>query len=354
MHSLGEEARTLTIVYGLLNHLQKPLLDTTGPLIAAYRLGFSQGDLTFAGKAITLHCTARLLAGCNLEHLVTDAFRFCHQLKAYNQMMMWYTMVNMQRSCLEMTGRSDEIVQLTGKVLDDAAFEEFLRLGKAEMVEFLFLINCLLFRYYLGDMASALEYGERCWKSKASNGVMVFSVMCIYVSALTALEHWKKAFGRKRFRYWHIFRKNHRELQSWVTKGNPNTRHLVYLLDAAYLSTRKGRDHEVQPMFDKSIAVARRAGFVHEAALANELAGVYFLNKLDTDWASVYLQRAKAMYTDWGASAKVEQMDAKYGFLVKIGDSSSQPSHSLAGRSRGDVVDMVEKTRNRTSSFIET
>jgi ribosomal protein L17 len=89
-------------------------------------------------------------------------------------------------------------------------------------------------------------------------------------------------------------------VQAWVARGDPNIRHLVYLLDAAYLSTRNGKDDEVKRMCDKSIAVARRGGFVHDAALANELARLYYLNKLDTDWASLYLQRSKALFTDWG------------------------------------------------------
>ena len=292
-----------------------------------------------------MHCVGRFVAGCSLENLVADNFSFCRQLKAYNQMMMWYSLVTMQRSCLELTGRSDEMVKLTGDVLDDTAFEEYLRIAKAEMCEFLFWMNSSIWRYYLGDMTSALKYGEKCWRSKGVTGAFVYSVTYFFFSALIALEHWKKSYGPKRFRYWRVFRRNHRELQAWVAKGNPNSRHLVYLLDAEYLSTRKGKDDEAQRMYDKSIAVARRAGFVHEAALANELAGVFFLKKLDTDWASVYLRRSMEMFTDWGATAKVRQMHAKYGFLVEIDLSSTQRSHSLAGRSRSEVVDLVEKSR---------
>jgi hypothetical protein len=345
MRRLGEEARTLTMVYGLLNHLNKPVLDMTSSLVRAYQLGFSQGDLTFAGHAIAIHCAGRLVAGCSLENLVADVFSFCHHLKAYKQMMMWYTLATLQRSCLELTGRSDEMVKLTRKLLDDTAFDEYLRIAKAETCEFLSWMYCSMCRYYLGDMASALKYGEKCWQSNGIKGAFVYAATYSLFSALIALEHWKKSYGPKRFRYWRIFRKNHRELQSWVARGNPNTRHLVYLLDAAYLSTKKEKDDEVKRMYDKSIAVARRGGFVHDAALANELAGVYFLNKLDADWASVYLSLSKAMFTDWGASAKVRQMDAKYGYLVETGISSSLRSRSVLGRSRGEIVDLVEQSR---------
>jgi hypothetical protein len=39
MRRLGEEARTLTMVYGFLNHLNKPVLDMTSSLVRAYQLG---------------------------------------------------------------------------------------------------------------------------------------------------------------------------------------------------------------------------------------------------------------------------------------------------------------------------
>jgi hypothetical protein len=55
------------LLYGLLNHLNKPVLDMTSSLVRAYQLGFSQGDLTFAGHAIAMHCAGRLVAGSSLR-----------------------------------------------------------------------------------------------------------------------------------------------------------------------------------------------------------------------------------------------------------------------------------------------
>jgi hypothetical protein len=61
-------------------------------------------------------------------------------------------------------------------------------------------------------MDSALKIVEKCWRSKEGlKGAFVYSVPYFLASALIALEHWKRtALGRKRLRYWRIFRKNHR------------------------------------------------------------------------------------------------------------------------------------------------
>jgi hypothetical protein len=127
MRRLGEDARTLVMAYGLLNHLKTPILDMTAPTLHAYHVAFAHGDLTFAGQAAAMHCVGRLVAGSNLDHLVADIFSFCDQLKAYKQIMALYIMASMQRSCLELTGRSDEMARVTGIVYDDTAFENYLK-----------------------------------------------------------------------------------------------------------------------------------------------------------------------------------------------------------------------------------
>jgi hypothetical protein len=65
----------------------------------------------------------------------------------------------------------------------------------------------------------------------------------------------------------------------------------------------------------KRYAKASQGGFVQDAALANELAGTYFLkNRHNKKLASLYLTRAKKLFTEWGATAKVKQMQAKYRY----------------------------------------
>jgi len=349
MRRLGEDARTLVMVYGLLNHLKTPILDMTAPTLHAYHVAFAHGDLTFAGQAAAVHCVGRFVAGSSLDNLVADIFRFCDQLKAYKQIMTWYILATMQRSCLALIGRSNEMARLTETVLDDTAFGEYLKTSKAEFAEFFFWLQCSMCHYYLGNMDSALTMVDKCWRSKEGlKGAVVYSVTYFLASALIAVEHWRKsAPGPKRLRYWRIFRKYHKELRSWVAKGNPNTRHLVHLLNAVSLSTRRSSTTEaVQRWYDKSIAMARRAGFLNDVALANELAGEYFLSKGDEDWASLYLKRAKASFTDWGAFAKVQQMEIKYGALVEVEISSDQLSHAVIGRSRGDTFALVERSRS--------
>ena len=326
MRRFGEECRTIGLVHGLLYHLKKPILETTAPTLRAYHMAFSQGDLAYAGQASALYIAGRFVAGSPLEGLVADSFTICSELKAYNQIMMWNSMTTMQRTFLELVGRPLEMVRLTRAALDDNAFETFLVTSKAEMCLLTFDIFTTISRYYLGDMESGLNFAERCLRSKGLKGAVVWAVSYMLFSALTALRHYKTLqAGPKRFRYWRVFCRNHREIQLWTNKGDPNTQHLAHLLDAERMVvTHRDRADEIECTYDKAIETASKGGFVQDAALANELAGIYFLsNRRNEKLASLYLARAKTLFTDWGATAKVRQMEAKYGYLASVADVSS-------------------------------
>jgi hypothetical protein len=90
-------------------------------------------------------------------------------------------------------------------------------------------------------------------------------------------------------------------------------------------------------LVDTAISSAYHDGFPHHAALASERAGIYFLGTEDEKLASKYLSRASILYAEWGAIAKVKQLEIGYGKYLNADDSqmrglkkrNSIPSGSL-------------------------
>ncbi len=66
-------------------------------------------------------------------------------------------------------------------------------------------------------------------------------------------------------------------------------------------------------LFDTAISSAYQDGFPHHAALASERAGLYFVEVDDEALASKYLSRSLILYGEWGATAKVKQLESEYG-----------------------------------------
>ena len=77
--------------------------------------------------------------------------------------------------------------------------------------------------------------------------------------------------------------------------------------------------------YDRAIALAKQHQYFHEEALANELAGQFYLAQEREVFARVYLGEAYYGYFHWGATAKVQQLECQYPQFV--GETATLSSH---------------------------
>jgi PAS domain S-box-containing protein len=66
---------------------------------------------------------------------------------------------------------------------------------------------------------------------------------------------------------------------------------------------------EAESLYDQAIRSARANGFIHQEALANELAARFHMARGLEDIADMYLRKARSCYQNWGADGKVRQLD---------------------------------------------
>ena len=78
---------------------------------------------------------------------------------------------------------------------------------------------------------------------------------------------------------------------------------------------KKAKSATVKRGFDNAIASSKRAGLTQLAALANELAGKYFL-LIDRHEAAYYFATARSLYREWGATAKDDHIRRTYEELL--------------------------------------
>lgn len=78
-----------------------------------------------------------------------------------------------------------------------------------------------------------------------------------------------------------------------------------------------GRKLEAMDHYDRAIAGAQEHEFLHEEALANELAGSFYLDWGKEKLAVAFLKDAYDCYERWGAIAKTNDLRARYAELLK-------------------------------------
>ena len=100
------------------------------------------------------------------------------------------------------------------------------------------------------------------------------------------------------------------KFQKWSDTCPQNFLPGLFLLEAENFgrSSQAELRAKAHAKYTCAIALARHGGFMMEEALANELAGSFFLRQRDEMTAAPYLRLSLNLYEVWGAKAKVERL----------------------------------------------
>ncbi|GAB4288349.1 MAG: hypothetical protein Fur0025_22440 [Oscillatoriaceae cyanobacterium] len=146
---------------------------------------------------------------------------------------------------------------------------------------------------------------------------------------------------------------NQKQMRIWADNCQENFLH-KYLLVAAEKARITGNDLDAIDLYDRAITAATDHEFIQNAALANELAAVFWLGKGKHKIARTYMRDGWYGYERWGATRKVEYLHQRYpqllgeeygterGFLNQI--SVKTPGNSPETRSLevlGSAPDLV-------------
>jgi PAS domain S-box-containing protein len=105
------------------------------------------------------------------------------------------------------------------------------------------------------------------------------------------------------------------KLDTWALHCPDNFENRAALVGAE-IARLDGRNFDAQRLYQKAIRSARAYGFVHNEALACELAARFYAACDLEDLAEIYLVRARDGYMRWGADGKVRQLEERYPQLV--------------------------------------
>jgi PAS domain S-box-containing protein len=129
-----------------------------------------------------------------------------------------------------------------------------------------------------------------------------------------ALAHgacWDSAEPRQRQTHLDALTAHHRQFQIWAEHCPENFENRAALVGAE-IARIEGRDVEAMRLYEQAIRSARENSFVHNEALAYELAARFYAARGFEQIARLYLRSARYGYLRWGADAKVQQLDESF------------------------------------------
>lgn len=115
----------------------------------------------------------------------------------------------------------------------------------------------------------------------------------------------------------------------WASLNRMTFQNKLLLVDAE-LARLSGDATAALALYEQAAVAAQDAGFVHEQALAHELAGGHLRRIGIQPAAQRHFQLAHDLYAGWGATAKAARMTAEHGLARPIATSELPASVDLA------------------------
>jgi PAS domain S-box-containing protein len=271
------------------------------------------GDRTFAAYCCGHLNTNLLAAGDPLDEVQGEAERGL----AFAQKMRFGLEIDSVAGQLGLIRTLRGLTPIFG-CFDNEQFDELLlesRFGKnpdLALAEGWYWVRKLQARFFAGDYASAIEASSRAQRLLWTSPSMFETAEYHFYSALSQAASCKSAAAGQQ----HVdaLAAHHRQLEVWATACPDNFENRAALV-AAEIARIEGRALDAEHLYEHAIHSARTHGFVHNEALANEVAARFYAARGFEKIAHAYLQDARNGYIRWRAFGKVRQLDELYPHL---------------------------------------
>jgi PAS domain S-box-containing protein len=189
-------------------------------------------------------------------------------------------------------------------------------------------IRKLQARYTAGDYATAMDAASKAQPLIWSATAFLEDAEYHFYGALARAAWCDCAPAGERRQHLDAIAAHHSKLQVWAENCPENFENRAALVGAE-IARIEGRAVDAMELYEQAIHSARANGFIHNEALANELAFRFYAGRGFEKIARVYLQDARHCYLRWGADGKVRQLEEMYPHL-RTDEPAPGPTATIA------------------------
>ncbi len=336
-----------TVLFGFnafIRHWKEPLKNILDPLQESVSTGLETGNLEYASYAALNYCQNRLFSGTSLKSLEQEYVPYTDLIVNTNQDFSIHGVKAYRQIVLNLQGQSVDKCRLVGKDFNESELLPIFIEQSNQMLLFMVYFAKTLLPYFFKDYAQAIEnarYGAHYEES--AGGLQVTAQHNFYYS-LALLAHYPEAEASEQTQYLTELEANQDKLKHRASHAQVNYQHKYDLIEAEKARVL-GNVLEAMALYDKAIQGSREHPYPHEEALAYERAAEFYLALGREEFAQLYLKKAHYGYVQWGATAKVQDLEAEYPHLLSqpISTSSNDrlSSTTITGTSSGEVLDLA-------------
>ncbi|WP_193199539.1 ATP-binding sensor histidine kinase [Nostoc sp. MG11] len=348
-HTKTVTAKILTTFNANIRPWKEHTREALKPLHEAYSAGLETGDLEFAAFSLLAYSYYSYFIGRELTGLTQELTIYSNAIAKTKQerMLNWLTIY--WQSVLNLLGNVEYPCRLIGEAYDEEKMLP-IQLQAKDRVGLLYLYFSKLHLCYLfQDFPQAVEIAILAEKYlDAGTGQLVVPLFHFYNSLimLAVCLNFDEAEQKQILTKVAI---SQEKMQHWANHAPMNYLHKFYLVEAERYRVI-GKYVEAMELYDRAISLAKEHEYINEEALANELAGKFYLGWGKQKIAQTYLIDAYYSYVRWGAKAKVDDLAKRYPQLL----ASILQQENLSFHSRDQSTSLNSLSLSTTLSNQQT
>src|SRR5262249_38570098 len=210
-------------------------------------------------------------------------------------------------------GKTTKFGSLDDRGFTERAFEERITGQPARaFLECYYWIRKLQARFFAGDYAAAFDPAENVetwYATSAALSLLPTEKAESHLYAALSRAARCEPMGPDPYeKHRGALGTHEQHLRAWAANCPQNFEDRAALVGAE-IARIEGRPLEAMRLYERAIASARANGFVHNEALAYELAARFYAARGLEQIAHLYLGNARRGYLRWGADGKARQLD---------------------------------------------
>ncbi|WP_271253184.1 GAF domain-containing protein [Pseudanabaena sp. Chao 1811] len=318
LHANNFKAKIFNLIYHFIRPWKEPARQAIAPLLEGYQAGVESGDLEFAAYCLFNHCQIAYFSGENLLTLKQDMAIYGKIIANLKQVVALNFHQIGQQAVLNFLDEAENPQFLIGEVYNEIErLPLHLASGDTYSTATAY-IQKLILSYHFASPQEALAIAKLANQAiGGATGAIQFGAFYFY-HALTLLANTEITDEITAADIANPEILNDLDkLSSWAVHAPTNFAHRCDLVRAE-MARVMDQKMEAMDLYDQAIAFAKENQYIHEEALANELAAKFYLGYGKTTIAKAYMQEARQGYLQWGAFAKVKHLESCYPELLEI------------------------------------
>ncbi|MEM9488434.1 MAG: GAF domain-containing protein, partial [Myxococcota bacterium] len=324
---------------------------------AAYHQLRETGDYVHANFMVLTRTAMRIAQGVELSRLYQEiaddlawiapmGYELCHRIVRMDLQLIGNLM-----------GRTPERMSLDDDEFSESDYVAWMRAQNDNPMGMgYYYVAVLMYRYLYGNARGAMAAGEQYMLYEPGVSGMVVIAENGFYYPLAILAAMTDMSEDERASYWPVVERLAARAARWAESCPANFENR-YLLIQAEMARIRGEDYRAMELYDRAIRSASDNDYIHNVALASELAARLYYNRGRKKLARVYLDDARRAYHEWGAAGKVAQLDEEWlprlprqtGHVASVSESNSS---SRLGEQL-DLMSIVNTSRLLSSEIVE-